>query len=276
MVIFLFFCSWVVADPDIGTVASDLDVPKVTDGEPAAGKRVRVVREAFAGTELYHSLYLPINWEKGKQYPVIVEYAGNGPYRNKFGDVSDGRLEGCMLGYGVTGGRDAIWVCLPFVAADGKGQQRQWWGSVEKSVAYCIEAVGETCRDYGGDPKRVILAGFSRGAIACNYIGLHNDEIARLWCGFICHSHYDGVRKWGYSGSDRKSAATRLARLGDRPQWISQERSVGQTQAYLKEAMPEGDFTFVRMPYRNHTAEWTLKPIPERERIRKWFDEVVR
>jgi hypothetical protein len=46
----------------------------------------------------------------------------------------------------------------------------------------------------------VFIAGFSRGAIACNFIGLRDDEIASLWCGFVVHSHYEGVRDW--PGSD--------------------------------------------------------------------------
>ena len=49
------------------------------------------------------------------------------------------------------------------------------------------------CEQYGGDRAAVILTGFSRGAIACNYLGLHNEEIAGLWRAFIPYSHYDGV-----------------------------------------------------------------------------------
>ena len=38
---------------------------------------------------------------------------------------------------------------------------------------------------------------------------------------FICHSHYDGVLEWPYPQGDRRSAAARLARLGDRDQFES-------------------------------------------------------
>ena len=44
--------------------------------------------------------------------------------------------------------------------------------------------------------RAVILCGFSRGAIGVNYIGLHDDQIAALWAGFITHDHYDGVLEW--------------------------------------------------------------------------------
>ncbi|PQJ28122.1 hypothetical protein [Rubritalea profundi] len=60
-----------------GSVPSDLVTPPMTNEAPAPGKRVRRVAPEYKGTEVYHTLYLPTNWEKGKQYPVIVEYTGN-------------------------------------------------------------------------------------------------------------------------------------------------------------------------------------------------------
>ena len=46
-------------------------------------------------------------------------------------------------------------------------------------------------------------------------IRMTDDEVAALWCGFICHSHYDGVRSWGYTDDDPAAAAARLGRLGN-------------------------------------------------------------
>jgi hypothetical protein len=261
--------------PDIRSVEQDLHIPAVTDGKPAPGKRVKVWAASDKGSDLYSLLYLPTDWRAGQQYPVIVEYAGNGPFKSKYGDVSDGTVEGNALGYGVSGGKGAIWLCLPYVAPGSKSNQRQWWGDVDATVAYCKKVVPEICRDWGGDPARVILAGFSRGAIACNFIGLHDDEIAKLWCGFICYSHYDGVRKWGYKGSDRASAAVRLKRLGERPQFIIHENSVAATERYLKQVMPDGPFTFVSLGYRNHNASWVLRDTKERKLVRRWFTEVT-
>ena len=264
------------APPDIRTVAQDLTAPRMTKEAPAPGKRVRRVASEYKGTEVYHTLYLPADWGKGKRYPVIVEYAGNGPYRNKFGDVCSGKVEDCNLGYGISGGKGFIWVCLPYISKDHKRNQLQWWGDVKATVEYCKTVIPRVCREYGGDTSAVFLVGFSRGAIACNFIGLHDDEIASLWRGFICHSHYDGVRKWNYPGSDRKSAAERLKRLKNRPQFISQEVSVEQTKRYLKEARPKGDFTFVALGYRNHTDSWVLRDTPERKAVRKWLQSVLK
>jgi len=127
------------------------------------------------------------------------------------------------------------------------------------------------CRAYGGDPGAVYLAGFSRGAIACNYIGLRDEQIAALWRGFICHSHYDGVKTWPYSDCDRLAAAARLARLRARSQFISQEGTVEGTRRYLELAAPSGKFTFIPLPYRNHTDAWVLRPIPARQTLREWI-----
>ncbi len=261
--------------PDIRTVPQDLTTPRMTEEAPAPGKRVRQVASEYKGTKVYHTLYLPADWGKGKRYPVVVEYAGNGPYRNKYGDACTGKVEDCNLGYGISGGKGFIWVCLPYISKDHKRNQLQWWGDVKATVEYCKTVIPRICREYGGDASAVFLVGFSRGAIACNFIGLHDDQIASLWRGFICHSHYDGVRKWNYPGSDAKSAAQRLKRLKNRPQFISQEVSVEQTKRYLKEASPKGAFTFVALPYRNHTDSWVLRDTPERKAVRKWLQNVL-
>ncbi|MFK5924265.1 MAG: hypothetical protein QM496_18980 [Verrucomicrobiota bacterium] len=261
--------------PDIKTVPLDLQVPPMVEGVAAAGKRVRVVTKKYQGTEVHHSLYLPVDWKVGKRYPVIVEYAGNGPFKNKFGDICSGKVEDCNLGYGISGGKGVIWVCLPYVSVDGEKNQRQWWGDVDATVEYCKEVVAQICEEYGGDSSAVILAGFSRGSIACNFIGLHDDEIAAFWKGFICHSHYDGVKNWNYAGSDRDSATERLQRLNGRPQFISHEGSVDETKGYLEQVYPKGNFVFQTISYRNHTDSWVLRDVPERKLLRKWVRENI-
>jgi len=274
---FCLLAGTVLAEPpaDIASVPCDLTTSKMTEGKPAPGQRVRLSAVGYEETEVYHALYLPADWQPDKKYPVIVEYAGNGPFRNKRGDVCTGRVEDCNLGYGISGGRGFIWLCLPYVSKDGKHNQRQWWGDPEATVDYCKQVVPQVCREYGGDPKNVFIAGFSRGAIACNYVGLHDDEIASLWRGFICHSHYDGVRKWNYAGCDARSAARRLQRLGDRPQFISHEVSIEQTRRYLAKAAPQGNFTFVPLPFPNHTDSWVLRDVPQRKQLREWLKNAV-
>jgi len=264
--------------PDLSSVPADLKTPEMTDGEPAAGKRVRQTTAGWETTAVHHALYLPLDWTPDRRYPVIVEYAGNGGYRNAYGDVCRGTVEGCNLGYGLSGGKGFLWVCLPYVAVKGDAKENAvtWWGDVEESRRYCVKTVADVCARYGGDPKKVLLAGFSRGAIACNYIGLRDDEIAGLWKGFLADSHYDGERTtWGYPGADRASALERLKRLRGRPQFICMENSVEPIRRYLEGTGVRAPFTFQTIPFRNHSDQWILRDIPERKALRDWVRAVL-
>ena len=245
------------------------------DGPPGPGLRVRQTAAGWEGTQVYHALYLPRDWQPGRRYPVIVEYAGNGGFRNAYGDVCTGRVEDCHMGYGLTAGVGFVWVCMPFVDSAARTNALVWWGDVEASVRYCKQVVHEVCARWGGDPARIILCGFSRGSIACNYIGLHDDDIARLWRGFLCCSHYDGVRTWLYAASDPAAALERLRRLGDRPQFICQEGSTAATEAYLRGTGVAGAFTFCTIPFRNHSDEWTLRDCSARRAARQWLTAIV-
>jgi len=260
---------------NLNELPADLLVPAVTDEQPGAGRRVRLRNPGFSGQEACHVLYLPPEWRPHAKYPVLVEYPGNGGYQNALGDRSTGLVEDCVLGYGISGGRGMIWLCLPFIDSATRTHQTKWWGDPEATAAYCRTAVAAVCRDYGGDPRAVILTGFSRGAIACGYIGLRDDETARLWRACITHSHFDGVRRWNYPGDDRAAARQRLARLQGRPLFVCQEESVEDIRIYLAEAGHRGPTEFLALPFPNHSAEWVLKDLPQRQRLRSWLRDLL-
>lgn len=261
---------------DLRSVPADLQTPLMLDADPAPGKRVRQVLPEYRRTQVYHVLYLPEDWRPGGRYPVIVEYAGNGPYADRLGDICTGRPEGCNLGYGISGGKGFLWICLPYINAEKTAIQLQWWGDVEATIDYCRKAVRHVCEEFGGDPAAVILAGFSRGAIACGYLGLHDDQIADVWLAFVAYSHYDGVTAWGYPGSDPASARTRLARLKGRASFICQERTVEPTRKFLASTGIRAPFTFQVSPFVNHNDAWVLRDVPERQVLRTWLAEVLR
>ncbi len=272
------------AAPDISTVKPDLVLPVLSDAKPLAGLRVKQVLPEWQDSKVYHVLYLPPDWKPAAKLPVIIEFAGNGPYRNRFGDVSTGHPEGSKMGYGISGSKGFIWVCLPYLNNAGTANVTKWWGNAPTykagpTVDYCKKAVPWICKKYGGDSNRVILCGFSRGAIACNFIGLHDDIIAKLWRAIIPYSHYDGVNeRWSYPGADRKSAFVRLQRLGNRPQFICQESATGRTnlnatQKYLENTGIKGRFTFQPTGFRNHNDAWLLRPSPARLALRKWVEK---
>jgi hypothetical protein len=254
------------ADIDLKKIPLDLTPPPITEGEPAAGRRVLQALPEYQSSSVRHTLFLPTNWQPGQKFPVIVEYSGNGR------TVAGGQA---CLGYGASGGRDFIWVCLPFVTEDRRQDTATWWGDVAATVRYCQAAVAAVCTRWGGDPRAVFLAGFSRGAIACNVIGLHDAATASLWRGMICHSHYDDGR---WKGTSPVDAAQRLARLGQIPQFITNERPVAEKERIaerLTAAKPDGAFTFVTLPFPDHTEDWILRDLPARAQLRDWLQHVL-
>jgi hypothetical protein len=262
--------------PDIRSVAPDLIVPELMTGAPAPGRRVKSQLPGY-GDGVYHITYLPSDWRPRRRYPIIVEYAGNGNFSNQYGDVSTGVPEGSNLGYGISAGRGHIWLCLPYVDPAAGRNATVWWGSPDATVNYCLGAVKDTSNRFGGDPSRVMICGFSRGSIACNYIGLRTDAIARLWRAFVCYSHYDGVNSFSqYADSDRTSALKRLQRLGGRPQFICDENGIEATRAYLASTGVPGKFTFQPLPFRNHNDAWVLRPVPLRKTLREWTQKALR
>lgn len=267
--------------PDISRVTPDLVVPPLEEGPPAPGKRVRV-GDPFG---VYHVVYLPEDWNPARRWPVLVEYAGNGNYRNRFGDESRGRPEDSCLGYGLSGGKGFLWVCLPYLSGDGSQNVITWWGdppgyAVGRTVDYCVKTLEAVCAQYSGDPERVILSGFSRGAIATYFIGLQDDRIAGLWRGFFAYSHFDGPIRWPYPGSDAASAAVRFARSRGRPLFVcGEENNAEYTRRWMEarygvEALRT--ITFQSTGYRNHNDAWILRPGDTRDAARAWLRQTVR
>lgn len=264
--------SLVVADDKPAT--DDLITPEMSTEGPAPGRRVRQVAREYEGTEVYHALYLPVDWNPGGKYSVIVEYTGN-----KFPACgSTGEVKGANLGYGLTGGKGFIWVSMPYVEKGRKENAVTWWGDKQATVDYCKTNLPRICRQFGGDPESVFICGFSRGAIGCSYIGLADDEIAGFWKGMITHDHFDGQRKWGYPESDRESALARLARWKGRPVLVC-----GGANEFLQDHLELGEFTFLRPPVAKifdipdgkvihpHTDLWMHRESKWREQAREWL-----
>lgn len=268
--------------PDIRSVTADLEMPTMVEATPSAGVRTKRQLADQTGKSTYHSLYLPRDWDAKKQWPILVELPGNGGYRSPLGDECTGRPEDACMGYGLSAGEGFLWLSCPFLNEKGDDIAITWWGdhptyNPKPTINYLSAAIDDACKNFGGDPSRVILCGFSRGAIACNYIGLHDDEIAKRWRAFVVYSHYDGVRKWPYSATDRESAAVRFMRLGDRPQFICGEgNQIKATETYLQSIHGPKRLTFASTGFRNHSDRWTLRPSPTRELLRRWLQQFVR
>jgi hypothetical protein len=272
---------------------NNLQLPPLEIGPASPGKRSVVVPTEYKGTDVHHILYLPTDWDpewqkKGLSWPVIIEYTGN-KYPTS---GSSGEVEGAALGYGLSGGK-YIWAVLPFVAKDHIHNEVTWWGDEQATVEYAKRNVPRICSEFGGDSSRVFLCGFSRGAIAVNYIGLYDDEIARLWCGFITHDHYDGVREWkgtawGSPLSDyRATAIQRLNRIKGRPVLICQNGGTSAVEEYLSDYKNLANFTFLDVPVTKifpqipnnlvmhpHSDRWMFVDSRERRKVWKWMERV--
>jgi len=242
--------------------------PPFSSGEPAPGKFVKQTAEEYAGTEVYHGLYLPSDWRKGGLYPVLVEYAGN-----QFGAICTGKVDDCRLGFGLSGGKGFIWLVLPYVNTQKKINQLTWWGDVAATCEYCRVNVRRTCERYGGDPSAVFLTGFSRGAIACGYIGLHDDRIANLWIAFLPHSHHDG------GSFTAEGSRERLDRVRGRASFISWGgRDGGKTNSLKGKSILE-DLGFpvatLEIPNLEHSDRWMDTENGSRQAARAWLAKTI-
>lgn len=264
--------------------AKDLVTPVMTDEAPGPGRRVRQVAREYAGTEVYHSLYLPVDWKPGGKYPVIVEYTGNRfPPGKGSGEVKDANL-----GYGMSGGRGFIWITMPYVEVGRKKNAVLWWGDKQATVDYCKVNLPRICHQFGGDLDNVFVCGFSRGAIGSSYIGLADDEIAAFWKGMFTHDHFDGQRKWGYPESDREAPLVRLKRLAGRPVLICGQHASNVRDQFLKDHLDLARFGFLDVPTREifdipegpyihpHTDLWMHRASPFRDQARAWLQRVLK
>ena len=263
----------VMRSSDLHSIVPDLTVPTMVAGEPKAGRRVKQQWSEYQGTGVYHVLYLPSNWKPDKKYPVIFEYAGN-KYQSGPLDISTGKVEGSQLGYGLSAGSNFVWVCLPFVDKKAKANSDNWWGDIDATVEYCKISARRICDRFGGDSSRLVLCGFSRGAMACGFIGLHDDEIASLWRAMIPYGVFDGPV---YPGFDRASSIARLSRFKGKPLLIVCEGNLRnkETRAYLEGCSVPLSVTYLDLPFTNHNDAWALRDIPERQTVRWWLGKAL-
>jgi hypothetical protein len=62
-----------------------------------------------------------------------------------------------------------------------------------------------------------------------------------------------------------------LKRIGKRPVWVSQEKTVDDVKAYLQSTGLSVNAVLEVLPYSNHMAEWILRDIPLRRKAREWY-----
>ena len=244
-----------------------VEVPAVEDRPPAAGRRVRYQLAKDKGTDIACLLHLPDDWKPGGSYPVIFEYPGNVFYVK--GCYSIGLPDRCGIGYGMARGREAIWVSMPFIDRKTGTIAENGWGDADETADYCEHVVDDVCTHFGGDRRNLILTGFSRGAIACGFIGLRNDRIATLWKGFHLCQHYDGD---GWNGATLVGALERAKRF--------RGSAVFHTDNPENAVRPVTDVlnvptTFTQSGLGGHAITMFLDDRESTQRLRRWFAEIT-
>lgn len=277
---------------NVWDAAPDVFLPPLTLGPPAPGQRAVVRGDAAAGSAAYHTLTLPTDWRAGERYPVLVEWTGNGPYRNEHGDRITGRVEDAALAHGLAGGDGWIVVSLPFLNGAGTANVRQWWGDAPTydpgpTQRYAVEALERVCQEWGGDRDAIVLVGFSRGGIACGAVGLSQPQLAAMWRGLVCVSHFEGVRQWPPPSTRTEEVAGRLPLVAER-EWffLAEQPAVSrdgqdagaaggdlleEMRKYLSDVVPLDRMRFMSTGFVNHTDRWSLCPSPARDAVRKWL-----
>lgn len=298
--------------PDLHFTPPDLFTPNATSdwgpNGPTAGKRVIEVIPSWSLSTLgnnnnkstwetvHHAIYLPTDWSSiGSKFPILVEYTGNGPWNDTFGDISTGLPEYANMGFGISGGVGFIWLSLPFLDITGQYIETYWWGCPSNSskpvgqcpgyynatptLQYMKEALRWVASTYNGDLDNTFITGWSRGALAVNYFGLFDDEAAKLWKGLLPYSHFDGQPSdlWvPYPNHDTNSAIERLKRLNGKPLFITAERNNSlETVEYLNTTGLTLNVTVMSTGFCNHNDQWTLRPSKARDAMREWIKNVI-
>jgi hypothetical protein len=177
------------------------------------------------------------------------------------------------MGYGISSGKGVIWVSLPFVDRKTGGIAENAFGSRAgtDTIAHAQATMDDICANWGGDHDQLFICGFSRGSIACGYIGLANDEIAALWKGIIGCQHYDGSR---WNQSNIAGAVARAPRFRGRA--IFQVDNSEERYSSVQEAtLPEVEWTWRKSGLGYHATAMFLDDRPLMIEIRQWFQDLL-
>ncbi|WP_430933352.1 hypothetical protein [Saccharicrinis sp. 156] len=234
--------------------------------KPEAGRRVTY--SLPYEDKIYGLLYLPNSWTPEKTYPLIVEFPGNIFYTT--GCYSTGRPEQCTIGYGMSKGENAIWLSLPFVADNGVEIAESGWGNPEHTADFAYRLVKRVCKEFNADEEKIVLTGFSRGAIACGFIGLRNDSIASLWKGIHACQHFDGDG-WGKTKMD--DALERLKRAKHIPQFHTDNNNQQPKRMFQDNGI---DVVFENSGLGAHACAMFLDDRESTVKLREWFNKLLK
>jgi len=247
--------------------AGRIETPPIEEDAPAAGRRVRHRLPGDERRAIHCLLALPRDWQPGRTYPLIVEYPGNIFFVP--GCFSTGLPDQCVIGHGMTQGSGAIWVSLPFIDAAADRIVADGWGDPDDTADYALRVVEHLCERFGADRSKVVLTGFSRGAIACGFIGLRNERVASLWKAFHLCQHFDGD---GWGGADLAGAVARARRFRGAAVFHTDNAQEGVRPITEAMGVPA---RFVSSGLGAHATAMFLDDRESTGCLRRWFRDLV-
>ncbi|MDA8909049.1 hypothetical protein N9I65_02620 [bacterium] len=254
---------------DLNIPPGKILVPELEEGMPSPGKRVKYRLAGEERSGIYSVLYLPPSWREGERYPVIVEYPGNIFLNAKC--YSTGLPDQCVIGYGMTKGEGSILLSLPFVDRDADRIIESGFGNAEDTTAYAKAAIEEVVGRFGGDRDHMVLTGFSRGSIACGFIGLRDEEIAAFWKGIHGCQHYDGSR---WRESTMEDAVLRAKRFQGKAIFQT-DNDAEKYRPVVEATRPEVAWTWVNSGLGFHDTAMFLDDRPSTVKLREWYEELI-
>jgi predicted esterase len=247
--------------------AKILTVPEIEEGSPEAGKRVKIYLSEYP--EAYYVLFLPYNFTDTIKIPIIFESPGN-----VYQEISNGLPDSACLGYGISFGMDYIWVGVPFI--DNTGSiLRSYWGKDDplSTVNFWLAVLNDLNARFRIDNDKIILSGFSRGAVSTSYIGNYNDEISSKWAAYFAHSHFDGCCQTLLGNTDERISRIQkkkvLISVGGHD--IAKKCSRGSYERLLKGGY---DVTYIEVPDLDHSPFWILENSESAQKARDWLQDL--
>ena len=205
------------------------EIGKVSMGEGAAkygfSPRQRVTIKARDGYELDASVQLPAGWQKGAKYPVFLP-TYSGPDAPTVRDGWSGGRGGELTWHQFLSQQGFVILQVNVRSASGRGQVHTGtcYKQLGKQELQDLEdAVDHVCAQFGGDPARVAISGWSYGGFMAAYALTHSTKFALGLAGAGVHDWrlYDTVyterymrtpadNQAGYDGTSVIKAAKNL------------------------------------------------------------------
>lgn len=235
-----------------------LTSPEIETGLPRPGHRVRVSIEDYPDAN--YDIYLPYNFTNTGKWPVIFEIP-----------CADDAHDATVIGFGISEGKDYIWVSVPYIDHDGKIESGAWTLEPSYTEKFWLAVLKDLKNKYPIDDRKIIIAGFSLGGAGVSGFGNWSSEISSKWAAYFSQSHFDGCCLNFPGNSDE-----RINRIDKRKVLVcAGERDTAKTcskNAYTKLVSKGVPATYIEIVNWDHFPDWTLTNSQSAQQARNWLN----